>query len=139
MTATPESALVSMLRANGAVAAVVGARVWPNSRPQGNAYPAITVTRISGAPEYADDGEVGLLPSRIQISCWGLTYSDAKELAVLVTAALSSGHDVVQDGVTFIHILLDNEQDLHEFGANNAEFPHQIVLDFLTMTTRPAD
>jgi hypothetical protein len=136
MTDTPESAIVAMLKGSAIVAAVIDDRVWPNARPQGTAFPAITVTRVSGGPEYADDGEVGLLPARIQVSCWGISYSSAKELSQLVTASLTPGHDVTQGAITFIYILLDNEQDLHEFGANNAEYPHQVALDFLTMTTR---
>lgn len=136
MTDTPESTLVELLKANAGVAAVVTDRVWPNARPQGKPYPSITVTRISGGPEYADDGEAGLMISRVQISSWALTYSDAKELAQLISSALSPGHDVIQGTITFIYIMLDSEQDLHEYGANNAEYPHQIAQDYQVMTTR---
>jgi len=136
MTDTPESAIVALLKADAGVAGVVADRVWPNARPQGKPYPSITVTRISGSPEYADDGEAGLMISRIQVSNWALTYSEAKELGLLTVAALSPGFDVVQGSITFIYIMLDNEQDLHEFGANNAEYAHQVAQDFMAMTKR---
>lgn len=136
MTDTPESALVAMIKANATVASMISGRCWPATRPQGSAYPSATVQRISGGPEYADDGEVGLMQSRIQVSCWAENQSAAKELAIAITNALTPGFDVTQGAIVFRYIFLDNEQDLHEFGANSAEYPFQVALDFLTMTVR---
>ena len=125
-----EADLISYLLADVQVAALVGDRVRPNLRPQGEALPSVTVTRISGGPEYADDGEVGLLDARVQVDCWGDTYTVAKGTAGAVTNRLSAVRDVVEGATTFLYVTLEDERDLSEVGANRAEYLHRVSLDF---------
>jgi hypothetical protein len=121
-----EAALIAYLLASTPVAAVVAARVYPNDRPQGSAFPSITVTRISGGPLYADDGETGLDNGRVQVDCWALTYTAAKDLAALVRARLSGVHGV--SGFQFI--MLSDERDIREGGGNVAEYPFHVSQDY---------
>jgi hypothetical protein len=130
-----EEALITRLLADGGVAALASTRVFPGSRPQGSALPAVELHRISGAPEYADDGEVGLEQARIQINCWGATYTAAKLLARAVTASLSAFEGTI-GATTFQLIELDIERDLREAGGNAADYPFRTSLDFLCWAER---
>ena len=103
----------------------------PHLRPQGEALPSVTLSRISGGPLYADDGEVGLLSARMQIDAWGETYTSAKTLARAVTERLSAVRDVVQGATNFMYVTLEDERDLSETGANRAEYLHRVSLDFI--------
>src|SRR4030067_822710 len=80
MTANVETATIAYLLGDSAIGALINTRVYPLARPQGSALPAITLTRISGGPLYADDGEVGLLDARLQIDSYAVTYTAGKEL-----------------------------------------------------------
>jgi hypothetical protein len=130
-----EEALIARLLADSAVSGIAGTRVFPGSRAQGSALPAIVLNRISGAPLYADDGEVGLEQARIQIDCWGETYGAAKLLARAVTASLSAFEGTV-GMTTFQFIELDLEQDLREGGGDAADHPFRTSLDFLVWAER---
>jgi hypothetical protein len=128
-----EGALISLLLADAPIAAVVDTRIYPAKRPQGALYPSIVVTRISGQPGYADDGEIGLQHARVQIDVSANTYTVAKNLAQLVRALLSA-FSGVHDGVTFSYIMLDEERDLPEAGANVPEYPVRVAMDFIVVT-----
>lgn len=135
MTATNvDKDLIAYLTADTALQALVGQRVYPVARPQGSARPAVEVSRIYGAPEYADDGEVGLQQARFQVDCWGDDYASAKNTGRAVTARLSAVRDVTQGTTTFLYIMLDNEQDLREGGSGEAEYLFRTLLDFTVVS-----
>jgi hypothetical protein len=124
-----EQAIIAKLLATGSVAAIVGTRVFPGSRPQASALPALVFNRISGAPVYTDDGEAGLAESRIQIDCWAETYSVSKALASAVKASLS-GFVGASSGVTVQNILIITERDRRESGSNAPEYLYRVNLEF---------
>lgn len=130
-----EEALIAHLLADAGVTALVGARVFPGSLPQKLDMPALVFTRVDGAPLYADDGEVGLEDPRIQIDCWGLTYTAAKLLARAVVERLSA-FDGTVGATTFQYIMLDAERDFREGGSNNAEYLYRTSLDFTVWNER---
>jgi len=130
-----ETDMLEYLKADATVQSLVGDRVWPNMRPQGSDYPAVTIQRISGGRMYADDGEVGLTQARVQVSSWGKSYTDAKGVAQAVVGRLSATRDVTQGATTFLYITLENELDLREGGGGQAEYLHQIVSDFDVLCT----
>jgi hypothetical protein len=130
-----EEAIIARLLADSGVAAIVATRVFPGSRPQGSALPAAVLNRISGGPEYADDGEVGLEQGRMQIDCWAATYGEAKLLARAVTACLSAFEGTINT-TTFEFIELENERDLREGGGNSADYPFRTALDFVVLARR---
>ncbi len=125
-----EEALIAKLLATSGISSIVSTRVYPGSLPQGGPRPAITVNRISGAPLYADDGEVGLEDARVQVDCWADTYTGAKLLARAVRDCLSAFAGSVS-GVNFRNIMVDAERDLREGGGNSAEYPFRVSLDFI--------
>lgn len=129
--ASVEQAVIDYLLADAPLGAIVGNRITPNSREQGGELPAVTVTRISGAPIYADDGEAGLLSARIQVDGWAGTYTDAKNTGLAIAERLSGVRDVSQSGVQLIFITLDNEQDFREGGSGVFEYLHRVSLDFI--------
>ena len=81
-----EEAIISKLLADSGVGALVGSRVFPGSRPQASALPCIVMYRISGAPGYADDGEIGIEQARMQLDCWGQAFTSAKQVSRAVQA-----------------------------------------------------
>jgi hypothetical protein len=113
-----------------AIVALVADRVTPGKMTQGAPRPAIVVNKISGAPEYADDGEIGIEASRVQVDCWGDTYTDAKLLSRLVRAEFSAFCGVV-GSTDFRFVMLDDERDLAEGGTNAAKYPTRVSLDFI--------
>lgn len=130
---TMEAALIDKLLTTPAITALVSTRIYPLKRLQASAYPSLVVTRISGAPLYADDGEVGLQNARVQIDSYAMSYSQAKDLAQVVRSTLSafSGD---HDGVTFSYIMLDEERDIQESGAGAAEYPMRVAMDYIVWT-----
>jgi hypothetical protein len=130
-----EQGIIARLLTTNSIISLVSTRVYPGSRPQGSALPAIVLNRISGGPLYADDGEVGLEQARIQVDCWAATYSAAKLLARAVKASLSAFEGTVGE-TTFQLIELDIEQDLREGGGDAADYPFRTALDFLVWAER---
>jgi hypothetical protein len=125
-----EEALIAKLLATAGVTALVGTRVFPGARPQGSGLPAIVLNLIAAEPSYSDDGEDGIETARIQIDCWGESYTSAKLTARAVKAALSAFGGTIA-GIRFRYIALDLEHDLQEPGSGAAEYPFRTSLDFL--------
>jgi Protein of unknown function (DUF3168) len=127
-----EEAIIDKLLASSGVTALVQTRVYPGTRAQGSALPAIVFNMISANPSYSDDGEDGISEARIQLDCWGASYSSAKKTARAVKAALSAFQGVVS-GVNIRYIALDLEHDLREAGGDAADYPFRTSLDFLVV------
>jgi hypothetical protein len=125
-----EEDVIGLLLATAPITALVADRVCPARRPQGSPMPVIVVTRISGAPEYADDGEIGLEAVRLQIDSWATTYTAAKQLGRLVRDRLSA-FSGVYGATDFSYIMLDEERDLSEQGANQTDYPFRIAQDWI--------
>lgn len=96
-----EEGIRYILANNSAVKAVVGARIYPASLPQGATYPALTYQIITEDDQntVADVGD--LKWSRVQVDSWAGTYAAAKSLADLVNAALNVKKSVLV-GVTIV-------------------------------------
>lgn len=124
-----EADIIALMLASVPLTALVSGRIWPVSRPQNSALPGVTVTRISGAPSYADDGETGLLDARIQIDCWGSSYATVAAVADAVTAHLSAMADVTQGGTIFVLIMIDDRRDMRESGTDQAEYIYRTLVD----------
>lgn len=76
--------LRAYLLADSAIAAMVGARVYPVKLPQGQTQPSIVYSRISGQGDHHMEGASGLARARIQIDCWAQSADTATTLANLV-------------------------------------------------------
>lgn len=109
-----EAALLAKLLATVGVTALSDSRINWSRRPQGETIPAnkgaIVLHRIDGFPDYHTLGPSGLVESRVQVDCWGLSYKAAKSLARAVEAAVS-GARFTQGAIRFDAILLVDERD----------------------------
>jgi hypothetical protein len=86
-----EQAITQKLIGSAGVTAIVGAspaRIQWDRRPQAAALPSITLSNISGAPLYSDEGSTGLVMRRVQIDCWADDSTEAKSLAKAVSSCL---------------------------------------------------
>ena len=106
----------------------VGGRVYPTP-PQGVVFPYIQVTRVSGAPEYDNEGEAGIDHARMQIDCRAATYGDAKDLAKSVRSAVSGKSNLICNGVVFTSIMISNEFVFRESGQNLTRYIYTTVLE----------
>jgi len=132
-----EADFIALLLADPGVSGIVSDRVRPFAAPQDEVRPSITIQRVSGAPGYADDGEIGLNEARLQVDCWGNTYGAVKDLARFVQLATSAVRDVTQGTTFFVYIMLDNERDFRESGANAAEYLFRTSLDVIVLWSSP--
>jgi len=88
-----EESLTALLLADAGIAAIVATRITWLTRPQASALPAITLQVISAAPIDSDEGDSGLIQSRVQVDCWGESALDAKNAARAVKQRLSGRQD----------------------------------------------
>lgn len=107
-----ESELRARLIADGGVAALISARVYPLILPQAPTYPALTYQRISGPRLHHLTGSSGRGVARIQTDSWAETYAAAQALAAAVRAALD-GFDGLLSTLRAV-VRLENERDLYE-------------------------
>lgn len=105
-----ETALVAQLLADAGVRVAAGDRVHWLRRPQGGRLPAAVLHRIDGARDYHMTAASGLVVSRVQVDCWGVSYGAAKALARAVEAALS-GRAFTRDAVRVDLITVESERD----------------------------
>lgn len=105
-----EAALVSLLLSDVALTTLTDQRVHPMFLPQQSALPAVTYQRISDARHHAHDGESRLQGVRVQFNCYAERYSEAKDVARFLQAAVRDFRGVV-DGVEFSGIDLQGERD----------------------------
>lgn len=105
-----EASLIAKLLATAGVTALVGQRINWSRRPQGQALPAIVLTRVSGLPDVHHAGASGLVESRVQVDCWGASYGSAKAVARAVEAAVTA-QTFTQGAIRFDVILVDSERD----------------------------
>lgn len=126
-----EEAFIAKLVSDTALVAVVETRIDWDVRPQHvTDLPAITLTMVSGNPDYSHDGVTGLVMSRIQVDCWGLTKAAALAASRAVKALLKTGF--IQNEVTFQGCFLDNErQGYEEPGSEAPERFYRVSLDYL--------
>ena len=123
-----EEALRTYLLAQSGVSSVVTDRAYWNMRPQASVLPAFVLQVIDRSPAYAMDGISALAETRVQVDCYGPSYSSAKLLARAVRDPLD-GKRFTQSSIRFEAFRLD-ERDLSEAGTTEAERVHRISLDF---------
>lgn len=107
MTTEREMLRIQVLNQPG-VTALIGARLFPQTLPQGAAMPAVTLTRISRVGDQGQTGP-GLPVTRWQFDCWGATQAEADAVAEALIGALDARRDVVP-GVSFV----ENDVDGYE-------------------------
>lgn len=110
-----EEALRAVLLGDAGLAALVLDRIEWVSAPQGTPYPRIEMTRISGTRDYVMQGPSGLVESRVQFDCDGLTYASCKTVARALLNKLS-GFSGSQNTFYFQGCFCEGERDGFEDG-----------------------
>lgn len=72
-------AVIQLLLGEATVTAIIDDRGFPRFMPDGVAFPALVVTKVSGIGHYDMEGDVGIESGRFQVDC----YSDKGEAAVV--------------------------------------------------------
>lgn len=73
-----------------AVTALVGQRIAAGILPEGEVRPYVTYSLVSGEriPSMTDSGL--MRHARMQVNCWAISYSVAKQIALAVQAAIEA-------------------------------------------------
>jgi len=122
--------LRTFLLADAAIAGLAGARVVWGERAQGSGYPAVVLTRVSGAPYAGVAGVTDLIATRVQADCYALSLAGAAALERAVTARLN-GYRGTVGGTAFGGIFLESARDLTAPEITGDERPVRISLDFI--------
>lgn len=93
-------------------------KVYPSVAKAGTKAPFIVYQRISTSPVTSLDGDNSLNSVRIQISCMGVDYKEAKDLAESVKTALAA---------STLKFRLDNQLDDYDIESKI----HVIITDFI--------
>jgi hypothetical protein len=110
-----EAALYTVLSSSASITALAGSRIYPAVLPTDPTLPALTYMFIGGTV-YPIANRNGIQRSRVQIDCWGNSYSDAVTLrqAVVQTLAGYSGPSF-QSQIIQTHD--DFDHDLQQYRA----------------------
>lgn len=116
-----EEALTALL------APVAGERRYWGRKPQSDpARPYVVMQRIDGVRDYHMKGASGYVASRVQIDCYGETYTSTKATARAVRDTLSGYRGGIIQG-----IFLDGERDLPAADAGEVTNLFRTSLDFM--------
>jgi hypothetical protein len=112
-------ALRAHLLDDGAIAALVGTRVYPLRLPEKLVLPAIVLTRISEVRYGHLRGNEALARPRYQVDCWASTHDGATALGTLVRQRLNgytgTWSDDESPATTIpVTVLFDSAQDLFD-------------------------
>ena len=110
------------------LSSLVSSRVYPIKLPQGVTLPAITYFQVSGVKGYTHDGADGMERQRYQISCWGVSYKVAKELAESVVTSLNGF-----TGDTVIRVKMSMKENETDMGDPETGW-FQVPVDFIFLT-----
>lgn len=113
-----EQDIITSLGGDSTLTALVGSRIYPLSRPQGDPLPAIVYQRIATTPLNSINGFSRLDAVRIQFSCYAKTLLAAKELAEALRSAM--------DADTALKAICVMEMDDQDEGTRN----FRTVVDF---------
>jgi len=93
----PWVTMVAKLKADSAVAALIGARVYPMLRPQGTTLPAIEYEVTNDNPLNVASGATTTSECTITVDCIASTYIGARALAAAVQTCLGGTADANGD------------------------------------------
>jgi len=108
-----EDALVALLGDSTTVSALVEDRIYPIEMPPNTPMPTLVYQQISGPRVHSHSGFSSLAYPLFQISCWGDDYTEAKNLADAVMAALD-GYVGTKAGVEIYALIVNGSRDMGE-------------------------
>jgi len=133
-----EEALRGLLAANAGVAARAGSRIYWRLVPQAQSnQDCIVLHRISGVRDYHTEAPSGLVVSRVQVDCRGVSYSAAKLIARAVVAAVD-GYRGTPAGLYFGGIFIDGERDADQTPTGDVKTIFLTQLDLIVWHSETA-
>ncbi len=108
-----EAGLRTHLLADGSVAALVAARVYPLKLPQSPTYPSLTYEIVSDIPYRGLGGDSDREVIRARIHCWAKTFTGAIDLATKVRTAVADFSGTM-GSVTVSSVKFETWNDLYE-------------------------
>jgi len=106
----PERRVVAKLKATTAITALVGVRIEPGNRKQGDPLPAITIFAGTKTKSNCSAGTTASGQRQIIVDSWASTYAGVKALGLLVEDALSGWSDLTGDPqVSMCHLQGDTD------------------------------
>lgn len=111
-----ESALYTRLTTYAPLTALISTRTYPVVAPQGTTLPYCVYRKVSPGRRYTMDGYAGIQRPRMQVSCYGATYGQAKGVAAQLIAAVESWAGVESAWV-------ENEVDFYDKDTNTYHVP----------------
>ena len=112
--------LLTELRGDAGVSALVGTRVWQEFAPQNAALPYITFQRTSTATTLTLDGVDTLRNIRYQLDIYAATIASANAVKSAVGGLLDGKSDTLDtEPIEFCYI--EGEQDLSELEMDGAK------------------
>jgi hypothetical protein len=109
LTISKAEALYQLLFNGPNIAPLVGESIFPIRRPEGAEAPLIEFMQVSGFGEQAHTGD-GVDWPRFQISCWGNTPDEAREIGEAVKLDVV-GHRYTYGDLTISVLKLDERED----------------------------
>ena len=107
--------------------ALCGGRIDFGGNEQGAPCPRIALWTIGDSEGHTLQGPDGLSVGRVQVDCYGLTYSQAKLASRAVRAAMDG-----YSGNGFQGVFLAGTRDTREGGTNEPDRLFRTSLDFIT-------
>lgn len=108
------AALVSLVKADTTIKALIGLRFYPLVVPVNMALPAAAYQVITTPRDYLQDGQSTFTGPRVQITVSADSYDEARTVAEAFRSLLS-GYRGTSGGVVFHGIFLENEYDGYSF------------------------
>lgn len=102
--------LVSFLKTNAAIAALISGRVYPHRPPTSATFPIVTYQRINTRDEQSHDGLSGLVAADFSIKSWSPDLSVAESIAQTVKQQIA-GRGKLGDRS---NVLIENEISLDD-------------------------
>ncbi len=118
---TIEQGLVAELRADGAVSAIVGQRIFPEVVPQGQDGAAIVYRRVGTTRHQTLDGQRNVIEVIMRIDCWEDSFGACWTLANAVRSALNQLTGAI-GGFTIQRSHLEAESNLSVFEGDKREY-----------------
>ena len=119
----PELLIYGLLTANASVSAIVGTKVFPGLAPMGTALPIVIYQRTSTDRVHSITGPVGVPVVTIQVTSWGTSYENGKELSRAIRLALD-GYSGTSGGVTVQRVTLTSDSDVFQMPQDEQMVPY---------------
>jgi hypothetical protein len=108
------------------LASVAGGRRHWDRAPQGTPLPYAVLRTVSGIRDYHMQGPSGYVQSRVQVDCYGATFSEAEATVGGVRASASG----VRSG-NLLGVFIESERDLSTEDAGAVNRPFCVAVDLI--------